>query len=86
MRCMGVARVVKVGFRGSNEDVTVRKTQEVWAVATLGEVQGCGVLSVGSGVGGEWHQRVGPGHQQLCKAVHRRRECSWNRGSGCGRR
>ena len=79
MRRMGVARVVKVGFHGSDKDVTVRETQKVWAVATLGEVQGDGALSVGSGVGDQWRQRVGPGHRQLRNTVHRRRECSWNR-------
>ena len=80
----GVARVVKVGFRGPSEDLTVRKIQEVGAIATLGEVQGHGALSVGSGVRDQWRQRVGPGHRRLRKVVHRRRECSWTCGSGCG--
>jgi len=48
MRRMGLASVVeRLVSGGSNEDVTARKTQEVWAIATVVEVQGHGTLGVG---------------------------------------
>jgi hypothetical protein len=50
-RPTGVVNVVDVGFLGSDEDVTARKTQESIAAATFGEVKGHRPLSVGPGLG-----------------------------------
>jgi len=47
----GAVDVVDVGFLGSNEDVTTRKTQDPIAAATFGEVEGHRPLSIRPGFG-----------------------------------
>jgi len=46
-----VANVVNIGFLGSDEEVTARKAQEPFTVATFGEVEGHCSLSIGHGLG-----------------------------------